>query len=66
MSIEEHTESMAQRVGRMAPAAAKQLRERLDGTPFKDLPGANEVGPMRALAAYKILRPMLIAKEQEA
>lgn len=52
-------------VARMTPAEAEALRDSLDGTSIRYLPGASDVGIARAVAAYNVFRSLLTAKITE-
>ena len=54
--------TVAEQVAQMTPEQALAMRDRLDKTPARDLPGADEIGPMRALRAYFAMRPLLTAR----
>ena len=52
-------------VAQMTPTEAALLRDTLDNTPLKDLPGASEKGIARAVAAYRAFRSLLDVKVAE-
>ena len=52
----------AELVAKMSVATATNLRDKLDKAPAKELPGADHLGSMRALRAYRVFRPLLTAR----
>ena len=52
----------AEMVGQMSIPTAKALRDKLDATPANELPGAEQLGAMRALGAYRMFRSLLTAR----
>ena len=46
--------TMAERIAQMTPAAALELRNRMDRTPANQLPSAHAVGATRARRAYAL------------
>ena len=52
----------AELVTTMSVATANDLRDKLDKAPAKELPGAEHLGAMRALRAYRVFRPLLTAR----
>ena len=51
MTTMTQTEEM---VAKMSAYTARALRDKLDQTPANELPGADAVGPMRALRSYRV------------
>ena len=52
----------AELVSQMSVATASNLRDKLDKTPAKELPGGEHLGAMRALRAYRVFRSLLTAR----
>ena len=49
-------------VASMSIYTASALRDKLDATPAKELPGSEVLTPMRALSAYRVFRALLTAR----
>ena len=64
MTVAKRIDSIRKKVARMTVEEASNLRNQLDKTPAKDLPGAAETSPMQALKTYKVFRALLTARIQ--